>query len=78
MVWHVHYRKEDKKFNIWSAIVDAYILNEWVDEKVIVAAYQEKASEHAVVVANANIRVAKEHGCSATKLFRCNLEKATK
>lgn len=69
MVWHVHFK--DGKFNIWSTIIDEYILTEWVSENVIIEVYQEKAKEEAKETAQINIDHAKKHKCSAMLPFRC-------
>ena len=71
MVWHVHYK--EGKYQIWSTIVDAYILTHWVDKNIILEAYAERARADALVIAHANIDRAKEHWCSATPPFRCDL-----
>lgn len=69
MVWHVHHK--DGKYQIWSTIVDAYILTHWVDQEVILEAYVERSRADILVIAHANIDRAKEHGCSAMLPFRC-------
>lgn len=37
MGWHIH--TKDGKFNIWSTIVDDYILEEWVSEEEVKQMY---------------------------------------
>ncbi len=69
MVWHVHCK--DGKYRIWSTVVDAYILNEWVDAEMIEQVYVEGAIEDAKKIAKANIDRAKEFSCSAMLPLRC-------
>jgi len=69
MVWHVH--RKNGKYNIWSTIIDAYVLSEWVDEDIVIEVYKEKAIERAIDVAKKNIDRAKEFGCSAMEPLRC-------
>ena len=70
MVWHVHHK--DGKYQIWSTVVDAYILSEWVSEEVIEQAYVEDAIEDAKKTAKMNIDRAREFYCSAMLPFRCD------
>lgn len=63
MGWHVHYK--DGKFNIWSTIVDEYILEDWTTEEVIIQAFQEKVAEDTKRRAEFAINMAKRDGCSA-------------
>lgn len=69
MVWHVHHK--DGKYRIWSTIVDAYILSEWVSTEVIEQAYIERAIESAKEAAKLNMDRAVEFYCSAMLPFRC-------
>lgn len=73
MGWHVHFK--DGKFNIWSTIVDSYLLTEWVDEEAIVQAYREHALKDAEEAARKNIHEAKYgiRGCSALEPFKCKV-----
>ena len=70
MAWHVHHK--NGKFNIWSTFVDDYVLTEWVDEKVIIEAFKQKAEKDAVELAKEKMQRAKENGCSAYKPARCD------
>jgi hypothetical protein len=72
MGWHVHFK--NGKYNIWSTVVDDYILKEWVDPKIIIAAYVEKAAEDAAKDAIELIKLATENkGCSVRfKNFQCD------
>ena len=70
---HVHYK--NGKFNIWSTVIDAYELREWVDEATIIEAFKELAVERAVTEAKEMIAEAKENdGCSVRFGFRCAKE----
>lgn len=69
MGWHVHHK--DGKYQIWSTIVDAYILSEWVSAEVIEQAYVERAIENAKNTAKGNMERAREFYCSAMFPFRC-------
>ena len=70
MGWHVHHK--DGKYQIWSTVVDAYLLKEWVDDpEVIEAAFIEVATERAKANAAEHMRRAKEHYCSAYLPARC-------
>jgi hypothetical protein len=35
--WHVHYL--NGKYNIWSTVVDAYLIEEWTDEDEIIKTF---------------------------------------
>ena len=70
MVWHVHYK--DGKYQIWSTVVDAYILTEWVNADMIEQVYIERDTKRAKVMAKRNLDMAREFGCSAISYFRCD------
>ena len=74
MARHVHFK--DGKFNLWSTIIDAYELSEWVDEPTIIQAYKEIAIEQATRDAKEGIEAAKRNGgCSVRfEQFRCKKE----
>jgi hypothetical protein len=69
MSWHVHYK--DGKFNVWSSVVDAYILPEWTTDLAIENLYAEHAAKEALRVARENIANARGDGCSLLRPFRC-------
>lgn len=71
MGWHVHFK--NGKFNIWSTIVDDYVLSEWVDESMIIQVYKERAIIDAERDAEELIKNArKNNGCSIPfPIFRC-------
>ena len=69
MVWHVH--QKDGIFNIWSTIVDDYLLDEWTDEETIVHFYIERGIERSKRIAKTNIDRAKHQQCSALLPIRC-------
>lgn len=72
MVWHVHHK--DGKYQIWSTVVDAYILREWVSAEVVEQVYVERAIEDAKKVARLNMERAREFYCSAMLPSRCELQ----
>lgn len=69
---HVHFK--DGKFNIWSTIIDAYELKEWVSEEVIVEAFKELAVTRAIKEAKELcLHARNNNGCSIPYAdFRCN------
>jgi len=68
---HIHYK--DGKFNIWSTIIDAYELKEWVPQEGIVEAFVQLATEEAAFRANEACAAAIiNNGCSIRfQQFRC-------
>lgn len=73
MGWHVHCL--GGLYNIWSTIVDAYILEGWVTADMIEQVYVERAIEGAKKTARELVEEAKKNdGCSVPyPLYRCDL-----
>lgn len=73
MGWHIHTR--DGKFNIWSTVVDGYILEDWVSEDEVKKAYVgfrvEDARKEAGVTAERMVTRAKGTGFCGS-LLRCD------
>ena len=73
MGWHVHHI--EGKFNIWSTVVDDYLLTEWVDAEMIEQVYVEKAVEEAKEMAKENVDEARKGFCSVRLTpFKCTPE----
>lgn len=70
MGWHIHYK--DGKYQIWSTVVDDYLLKDWVSAEVIEQAYIEQATERAKASAKRSMERAREHYCSAHLPIRCD------
>jgi len=73
MGWHIH--TKDGKFNIWSTIVDEYILSEWVTEQEVKKAYIEGRLEvykqSLEMDANVMINNAKASGFCGLAFMQC-------
>uniref|UniRef100_A0A6M3MD42 Uncharacterized protein n=1 Tax=viral metagenome TaxID=1070528 RepID=A0A6M3MD42_9ZZZZ len=73
MGWHVHHI--DGKFNIWSTVVDDYLLTEWVGAEIIEQVFVEKAIEKAKEAAKRDMEEARKGFCSVRLTpFKCNPE----
>lgn len=68
---HVHFK--NGLFNLWSSVIDAYELKEWVPEETIVEAFKEIAIEEAVRRAKEGCEAARQNkGCSIRfEDYRC-------
>jgi len=70
---HVHYK--NGLFNLWSTVIDAYELKDWVPEETIIEAFKEIAIEEAVRRAKEGCEAARQNnGCFVRfPQFRCKV-----
>ena len=73
MGWHIHMK--DNKFNIWSTVLDDYIIDQWVSEDYVRSVYVEclvnEAEDKIKADAVEMIKNAKEGFCGLS-YSRCN------
>ena len=80
MGYHVHQRT-DGKFNLWSTVVDDYVLDKWLSEKEFVkdaVGFLELDVQRIIEKVESQVENAKKDGCSAYLPIRCSREEIEK